>query len=118
MLLKNDDHSFGLLFNTIGNYYEKNGNRVVKRFENEKPSSDVDTGYFVRFLLERKYVVEYRIVQDRGIFLSVPSLAIGPHYFMPSDFWDYQNFERFKLEASTEAIEHNLKLLDEFLGYC
>jgi hypothetical protein len=44
------------------------------------------------------------------------SLAIGPHYFAPADFWSYENSKRFKIEASTEAIEHNLKLLDEFFG--
>lgn len=118
MLLKNDEQSFELLFNAIGDYYKKKGNRVAYRFENVKPNSDMDADYFVRFLLEKKHVVEYRITEDRGYFISVPSLAIGPHYFNPEEFWDYENSQRFTLEASTEGIERNLKLLDEFLGYC
>lgn len=118
VLLRNDQPSFGLLFNTIGDYYEKNGDRTVYRFENVRPGNDIEANYFVRFLLEKKHVLEYRIVQDRGLFLSVASLAIGPHYFRPAEFWDYKNSERFTLEASTEGIEINLKLLDEFLGYC
>jgi hypothetical protein len=79
------------------------------------PGEDVEKGYFIRFLLDAKYVVEYRIGRDRNFFLSIPSLAIGPHYFPPCDFWDYANSQRFTLEASTEAIVHNLKILDEFL---
>jgi hypothetical protein len=30
------------------------------------------------------------------------------------DFWNCKNSKRFTLEASTEGIEHKLKLLDEF----
>lgn len=116
MQLENDEKSFSLLFNAIGDYYEKNGNRAVHRFENVKPSG-TETGYFVRFLLERKHVVEYRIAQDRDTFIGILSLAIGPHYFSPGEFLDYENSQRFVLEASTEGIETNLKLLDEFLGY-
>jgi len=116
MLLKNDEKSFDLLFNTVGDYYEKNGNRTVYRFEKSKPITGLEADYFVRFLLEKKYVIEYRITQDRGLFIAIPSLAIGPHYFSPGEFWDYKNAGRFTLEASTEGVEQNLKLLDEFLG--
>ncbi|WP_157900234.1 hypothetical protein [Rhodoferax koreensis] len=115
MLLKNDEKSFELLFNTIGDYYEKNGNRTAYIFENLKPGNNIEAGYFVRFLLEKKHILEYRIVQDRGFFIAIPSFAIGPHYFSPGEFWDYKNSQRFTLEASTEGIEQNLKLLDEFL---
>ncbi|MED5596344.1 hypothetical protein [Janthinobacterium sp. P210006] len=116
MLLKNNEESFEFLFNAIGDYYEKNGNREVYRFENVRPVGVEGEDYYVRYLLERKHVVEYRIAQDRGGFIAIPSLAIGPHYFNPGEFWDYKNSRRFTLEASIEGIEHNLKLLDEFFG--
>jgi hypothetical protein len=112
--LKNEMNSFNSLFNTVSLSYHDN-DRVILIFEQEFPNENVDSGYFIRFLLDRKHVVEYRIAKDRGFFLSILSLAIGPHYFTPADFWDYENSQRFSLEASTEAIVHNLKLLDEFL---
>lgn len=114
MQLKNDMDSFAALFNTVSLFYHDDRRNVLV-FEQQSPTKDLDVGYFVRYLLDRKHVVEYRIANDRGFFLSILSLAIGPHYFNPGDFWDYENSERFKLEASTEAIVYNLTLLDEFL---
>jgi len=107
--------SFSELFNTISSYYENIDGRKIFIFEEQYPTEDLELGYFIRYLLNAKHVVEYRVKNDRGIFLSVLSLAIGPHYFIPGVFWDYENSQRFNLDASTEAIVHNLKLLDEFL---
>lgn len=114
MLLKNDGASFDALFNAINAFYSEIGNRTVLIFEEQLPSENSETGYFVRFLLDRKQVIEYRIATDRGFFLSILSLAIGPHYFIPGEFWNYEDAQRFSLEPSTEAVVHNLKLLDEF----
>jgi hypothetical protein len=114
--LKNDITSFDSLFNAVSYFYRGDESRIILIFEEKYPDKDTDSEYFVRFLLDRKHVVEYRITNDRGLFLSILSLAIGPHYFPPTDFWDYENSQRFNLEASTEAIVHNLKLLDEFLA--
>jgi filamentous hemagglutinin len=44
-------------------------------------------------------------------------VSIGPRYFSPADFWSYEASQRFTLEASTEGVIRNLRLLDEFLGY-
>lgn len=115
--LRNEMESFDALFNAVSLFYERQGKRKIVIFEEKYPDGDIESGYFVRYLLDRKYVVEYRIVSDRNFLLSVLSLAIGPHYFSPGDFWDYENSQRFRLEASTEAIAQNLLLLDEFLGY-
>jgi hypothetical protein len=114
--LKNEMHSFDMLFNAVSSFYRGDQSRRVLIFEEKYPDKDDDSGYFVRFLLDRKHVVEYRVANDRGLFLSILSLAIGPHYFPPTDFWDYENSQRFNLEASTEAIVHNLELLEEFLA--
>jgi hypothetical protein len=113
--LKNDMGSFDLLFNTASSYYREHGDRQIIIFEEQYPSDDSERGYFIRYLLSKKHVVEYRVNSDRGFLLSIVSIAIGPHYFSPGDFWDYKNSQRFSLEASTEAIVQNLKLLDEFL---
>jgi hypothetical protein len=112
--LKNEIESFNELFNTVSLLYSGNGRKALI-FESKFPDEDEDVGYFVRFLLDRKHVVEYRIAKDRGFFLSILSMAIGPHYFTVADVFDYDSLQRFELAASTEAVIHNLKLLDEFL---
>lgn len=116
MQLKNEITDFNVLFNTVTRFYHGDDRKILI-FDKKFPDDDVDSGYFIRYLLDRKQVVEYRISKDRGFFLSILSVAIGPHYFTPADFWDYQNSQRFKLEASTDAIVHNLRLLDEFFGH-
>lgn len=113
MQLSNDFHGFNTLRNTIIDCYEKS-NRSIKCFLR---TEDKEWGWhYEHFLLDRKYVFRYGIGIDRQIMLGSLELAIGPHYFGPSDFWDYANSERFSIEASTEAVENNLVLLDEFLG--
>ena len=79
--------------------------------------SDENDWHYEHFLLDRKHVFRYGIGKDRRMMLGSLELGIGPHYFSAADFWDEANFKRFSMEASTEAIEHNLGLLDEFLGY-
>lgn len=115
MQLNNDFDSFKILYEIINAYYKKAGNRFVTIFSDTPPSAE--NGYFVRFLVDRRHVVEYGIVQDRSCNLSSISLAIGPHYFGPADFWSYEASERFKMDASSDAVVHNLALLDEFFGY-
>ncbi len=63
--------------------------------------------------------MKYGIIEnDRspGKFLGGLSLAIGPHFFSPSEFWSFEAYERFDRSATTEAVAHNLRLLDEFLA--
>lgn len=112
MQLKNDDNGQNTLrTNIIKHYKEKEisiSNFLI---------SDENGWHYEYFLLDRKHVFRYGIGEDRRIILGSLELGIGPHYFCPSDFWDYSNSERFSIEASTNAVEQNLKLLDEFLGY-
>ena len=113
MQLRDDLESLNILDDTIHNFYKRFGDRHVTKFM----SSQNDGWSYMHYLVDRKHVIRYGIGQDRNMWLGSVVLAIGPSYFCAADFWDYQNFERFKLGASTEAVEHNLKLLDEFLGY-
>ena len=78
-----------------------------------------DNGYCIRFLLERKHVIECGVLYEPRVkrYLSTLLLGIGPEYFGPANFWSYEQSERFTMEATTEGIVHNLGLLDEFLGY-
>ena len=115
MRFNNEMASFEALFNTITSFYQGSKGRVILIFDEGFPNDDILSGYFIRFLLDRKHVVEYRVANDRNMSLSVLTLAIGPQYFSPVDFWNYENSKKFSLEASTEAVVHNLRLLDEFL---
>lgn len=115
MQLSNDIESRNLLETTILNFYKKNGGRSIVNFLR---SENKDWGFlYSHFLVNRIYVIRYGIGSDRGICVGGLELAIGPHYFGPADFWSYTDSERFTLEASTEAVERNLKLLDEFWRY-
>ena len=115
MQLKNDIKGFNLLFETVRNYYKNNGDRKIS-FISYSPPADYQK-YETEFLLDRRYVVKYQIGVDREINMGVLALAIGPYYFGAADFWSYKDSERFTLEATTEGVEKNLGLLDEFLGY-
>lgn len=115
MQLKIDVDGRNLLDETIHNFYKRNGARNVRNFMH---SEDKEWGtFYTHFLIDRKHVIRYGIGQDRGFLLGGVDLAIGPHYFTPSVFWSYENSERFSLEASTEGVEQNLALMDEFFGY-
>lgn len=115
MLLRNEAASLDDVDATVFSYYKEHGNRHVSNFlRSENREWDV---VYTHFLVERTRVIRIGILSDRGMFLSSLELAIGPHYFGPADFWSYEASERFKVEASTNAVVHNLALLDEFFGH-
>jgi hypothetical protein len=109
--LKNDECGWNNLKDTILNHYNKIGMPI-----NFSGSSREEGWLFHYYLIDKKHVIQYGIGEDRHVMLGGLALGIGPRYFGPSEFWDYENSERFSMEASTEAVEKNLNLLDEFLG--
>jgi hypothetical protein len=112
--LKSDLESRNLLDTTIQGYYRKNGNRALRNFLHTEDKSE---GWFYsHFLLDRKHVIRYGHGQDRGAWVGGFELGIGPHYFSPSAFWSHEASLRFSMEASTEAVEQGLVLLDEFFA--
>lgn len=111
--LSNDEISWNFLSETIQNHYREQG-RTVSIFSAPAPNQGNSLEFC--FLIDRRYVAKYLIGWDRS-YLGTLLLAVGPHYFSAADFWDYPNYERFSIEATTEAVERNLSLLDEFLGY-
>lgn len=115
MQLKNDIEGLNTLDDVIHEFYEFYGRRQIRVFMRSK-HEDWDWHY-VHFILNHKHIIKCGIGQDRNMWLGGLELAIGPHYFGPADFWDYENSQRFSLEATTEAVFKNLRLLDEFLGY-
>jgi hypothetical protein len=81
--------------------------------------ADEDGSTHYEFLIQRRWVAKYSFGPDDrgyGTVLGALTLAIGPYFFSPSDFWNHENAERFRMDASPESIKFNLGLLDEFLA--
>ena len=115
MQLKNDLNGRNLLDDVIRSYFKESGGREAHRFLHSK--NEEWGWHYTHYLISRKHVIRYGIGEDRGGCVGGVELAIGPHYFGPADFWSYEASQRFTLEASTEGVIKNLRLLDEFLGY-
>ena len=113
MQLKIDEESWFALDRIINAYYEKQARHFASFRSGSSRTSD---SLEFCFLIDRKHVVKYIIGSDRGMLLGILFLGIGPAYFGPADFWSYEDSQRFRLGINIEDINHNLGLLDEFLG--
>ena len=113
MQLKNDQQSRNALDDTISSYYQKRSRSGRNFLHTDDPDGEA---YYSYFLIDRKYAIRYSIGVDRGMWLGALELAIGPHYFGADAFWSYENYKRFSMDATTESVEKNLMLLDEFWG--
>ena len=116
MQLKNDPQSINQLLLTIENHYKNNRKKwVVHAY---LPIADTNgSEKSVEFLIDGKHLAKYSISpSDRGAgFLGGVSLAIGPRFFGPFEFWSYRDGERFRMGTEVFDIEINLNLLDEFI---
>jgi hypothetical protein len=114
MQLKNDHQGLDLLRDTILDHFNIEKGRVAVCF---LESRNEEWGrHYQHYLIDRIHVFRYSIGEDRGLITGALELAIGPHYFSPEYFWSYENARRFRMEASTEAVQLNLRLLEEFLS--
>jgi hypothetical protein len=112
--LINDTESFTVLILTVSEYYRAR-HRAIFMVHYQEPKEGA--AYLVRFVVDRKYAIEYYIDSDprMGGFFGGVRLAIGPEYVSPIVFWSDEADRRFYKAATTEAIQKNLALLDEFL---
>lgn len=113
MQLNNDENGRNTLCLTIGKYYESQNRHVRFFMPDTNPFPETLKAYF---LFDRRHVARYLIGEDRRVALGALELCIDGHYFSAADFWSYENYERFSIEASAPAILKNLALLDEFLS--
>jgi hypothetical protein len=92
--------------------YYKHLNREVRYFLETK---NVDWGWtFLHFLVDKRHVIRYGFGVDRNVLVGGVEIGIGPHYFGAAAFWSYENSMRFINSLETDAVFHNLRLLDEF----
>ncbi len=114
MQLNNSLESETALRFCILDYYEGMG-RAITDYK-----SDTGSPGFIRsyFLVDRRHVIRYSIGNDPNPqgdrWVGGVEIGIGPDFFHPMQFWSYEQGERFSMEASTEAVAKNLRLLDEF----
>lgn len=116
MQLRGDDASETALWKAINEYYSRFTKRAFAVFSGDSPiSSNVIS---VNVLVDRIHVIRYIVSNDAtpncGRWTSGLQLARGPFFFGAADFWSYENYLRFDNSATTEAVVHNLKLMDEF----
>jgi hypothetical protein len=111
-----DEYMRNSISNAIHDYYGEHKTRFVRIF---RVYTDEHRRTHCEFLLDRRLVVRYSVGPDDkgyGVTCGALSVGIGPHYFSPYDFWNHEDAERFRMEASPESIKFNLQLLDEFLA--
>ena len=75
-----------------------------------------DGGYSSYLLIDRKHVIEYFIATDRRNFHSGISLGIGPRYINMELLVNEESAEKFSWDNTTDALEQNLALLDDYLA--
>ena len=110
MQINNDQTSKSALITCVMDYYATRGrfcSPVGAEFsENERYSYD--------FLIDRKNVIRIHIPIDRRNLYAGVMIGIGPCFVNPVDLMSYADADKFSLNSTTEAIEHNLALLDKY----
>jgi hypothetical protein len=111
--LKNDASSSLELNECVNAYFEKQ-NRSCK-FLPPKISSEGEW-YALRFLIDRKHVIEYSIPIDRRNYFATLLVGVGPCFVFPIDLMNEEQAKdfNFSMDSTTEAVEHNLVLLDKY----
>ncbi|UFH58042.1 hypothetical protein [Sulfurovum mangrovi] len=110
MQLKNDESSSFELIECIEQYYKKQ-NRLCS-FIIRTVNKD---NYTVDFLIDRKQIIRYSIPLDTRNCFAMVFLGIGPCFVSPHTLFGFNEGERFSKNSTTEAVEQNLKLLDQYL---
>jgi hypothetical protein len=111
MQLKNDTEGQSILKETVRDYYENNGARRVLNFLDTEDAEF----FYAHFLIESRNVIRYSLGMDRRVWLGGVSLAIGPHYFPLRSLLNEKDADRLMIEASVQAIQNNLAILDIIL---
>ena len=112
MELREHEEGWNRLRAIIASFYSTRGRTLA--FFSEASQCDNELG--VCFLLDRKHVLKYLVGKDRGLYIGVLLLAIGPRYFSANDYWDYENYQRFRMSTDNHSVIRNLELFEEYLS--
>lgn len=116
MRLKNDPSGIDDLVDFLRNYYEGRG-REIRYLSSGTVGRGGDEGdyYYVSCLLDRKHVIKYSIPTAIRTFAGL-WVGIGPEYVPIEWVVNQVSAKRFNGDSTSEAVEQNLALLDEYLA--
>jgi hypothetical protein len=121
MELKNNQDSFYALNACVDKYYQERGypclpyggTKIQKIYIDGK---EYEEEYQQVYFVARKHFIQYSIAIDTRNFYSMLSLAVGPHFVNMRWLVTEENESKFSMDSTTEAVEHNLAMLDEYLA--
>jgi hypothetical protein len=121
MELKNNPESYAALNECIDLYYSARGLPCLPIGEIKINTSEIngvtyENDYVKNYFVARKYFIQYGIAIDTRNFFSMLSLGIGPGYVPMRWLVTEENKSKFSMESTTEAVVHNLAMLDEYLA--
>lgn len=116
MQFRTDASGVDELWDFLRQYYEKK-NRGIKFLSSGSVGHYDDEGdhYFVTFLLDRKHVLKYSMPTAIRTS-SILWVGIGPEYVPIQWTLGAESSMRFSGDRSSDAVEKNLVLLDEYLA--
>lgn len=121
MELKNNQESYSALNACIDKYYQQQALPCLPYGERKIQKSyiadiECEEEYQQVYFVARKHFIQYSIAIDTRNFYSMLSLAIGPHFVNMRWLVSERNESKFSMESTTEAVTHNLAMLDEYLA--
>jgi len=72
--------------------------------------------YSMKYLVDKKNFIRYHIPIDTRNFYAYLCLGVGPEYVNMQNLVSEENQSKFSMESTTEAVVHNLAMLDEYLA--
>lgn len=119
--LKNDEASRNALTLCIERYYKDQKRVCFRRGGIIIHTSVIDKSiyedtYSVKYIIDRKYFFRYHIPIDDRNFYAMLEFGIGPEYEEIRSLVSEENQSKFSMDSTTEAVVHNLKMLDEYLA--
>lgn len=72
--------------------------------------------YSMKYLIDKKNLIRYHIPIDARNFYACLCLGVGPEYVNMRNLVSEKNQYKFSMESTTDAVVHNLAMLDEYLA--
>jgi hypothetical protein len=118
--LKNDAQSRNEMHLCIEQFY-RDRNRSCFGYGDAVHSSIVDgmnceETFSMKYLIDKKNFIRYHMPIDTRNFYAYLCLGIGPEYVNMRNLVNEENQSKFSMESTTEAVVHNLAMLDEYLA--
>ncbi|WP_147400570.1 hypothetical protein [Acidovorax cavernicola] len=114
--LKNDPSGISELTALIKKYYTLR-NREILIVSSGTSGRGLNEGdsYYVSFMIDRKHILKYSIPTAIRTFACL-WIGIGPEYIPINYAINGKYEELFSVDSTTEAVEKNLELLDDYLS--